>query len=60
MISGHDLIQVYGLSPSPVFASVLKQVEEARITGEINSRADALNLAGSILKKDENPISNNE
>ncbi len=60
LISGHDLIQVYGLSPSPVFASVLKQVEEARITGEINSRADALNLAGSILKKDENPISNNE
>ena len=49
LISGHDLIQEFGLSPSPVFSSVLRQVEEARISGEIHSRKDALNLASRIL-----------
>ena len=48
LINGHDLIQVFGLPPSPVFASVLKQVEEARIAGEIHSKADALDLVGRI------------
>ncbi|MEN8246046.1 MAG: HD domain-containing protein [Thermodesulfobacteriota bacterium] len=60
LISGHDLIQKFGLSPSPVFSSVLKQVEEARMAGEIHDRKDALNLAGRILNKDELPISNNK
>lgn len=53
LISGHDLIQEFGLSPSPVFSSVLRQVEEARMAGEIHSRKDALNLAGRILNKDK-------
>jgi len=49
LIDGHDLIRVFGLSPSPVFASVLKQVEEARMAEEIHSRTDALNLVDCIL-----------
>jgi len=53
LINGHDLIREFGFSPSPVFTSVLKQVEEARIAGEIHNRAEALNLVGRILKKGE-------
>lgn len=49
LISGNDLIQEFDISPSPVFSSVLRQVEEARMTGEIHSREDALDLAGRIL-----------
>jgi len=49
LINGHDLIHVFGLSPSSVFASVLKQVEEARITGEVHNKTDALNLVDCIL-----------
>jgi poly(A) polymerase len=51
LLNGHDLIRVFGLSPSPVFSSVLKQVEEARIAGEIDNRADALSLAAQLLGK---------
>jgi tRNA nucleotidyltransferase/poly(A) polymerase len=49
LVNGNDLIQEFGLVPSPVFTTILKQVEEARIAGEINSRADALHLVEQIL-----------
>lgn len=49
LINGHDLIHGFGLSPSPVFASILKQVDEARIAGEIHSKTDALNFVDRIL-----------
>jgi len=55
LINGHDLIQEFGLTPSPVFTSILKQVEEARVAGEINSRDQALELAGQLLDK-LNPV----
>jgi hypothetical protein len=50
LIGGRDLIEVFGLSPSPVFSAVLNRVEEARMAGEIHNRVDALGLAGRILK----------
>ena len=53
LINGHDLIREFGLSPSPVFASVLKQVEEARMAGEINRRGQALELVRRILNEGE-------
>jgi poly(A) polymerase len=51
LISGHDLIQAFKLDPSPLFSNILKQVEEARIAGEVNSKADALKLVGCMLDK---------
>ena len=53
LISGHDLIHKFGLSPSPIFAAVLEQVEEARFSGEIVNRDQALELVGRILKNKE-------
>ncbi|MBW2612436.1 MAG: CCA tRNA nucleotidyltransferase [Deltaproteobacteria bacterium] len=49
LISGHDLKKEFGLSPSPLFATVLKQVEAARFAGEISSRSEAIHLVGTIL-----------
>jgi len=60
LINGHDLIQAFKLEPSPLFSSIFKQVEEARIAGEVDSKADALEFAGRIINKDLSSISNNE
>lgn len=51
LITGHDLIRIYSLPPSPVFKTVLQQVEEARIAGEIHSKAEAEGLARTLLEE---------
>lgn len=50
LITGHDLINEFGLTPSPIFKTVLNLVEESRLSKEIESREAALALAEKILK----------
>jgi poly(A) polymerase len=45
LITGHDLIKELGLQPSPLFKLVLRRVEEARVTGNIHTKEEALALA---------------
>jgi poly(A) polymerase len=41
LLRGQDLLAL-GLSPGPGFGEILKQVEEAQLGGELNSREQAL------------------
>ena len=42
LISGNDLIQELGLSPSPQFKRILAMVDERHMTGALSSRREAL------------------
>jgi len=41
LLRGRDLIAM-GFSPGPIFTEILRQVEEAQLGGEINSRQEAI------------------
>jgi len=49
LINGHDLINEFGLTPSPIFAKILGHVKEEQIAGNIKNRNEALSLAKKIL-----------
>ncbi len=45
LITGHDLIKVLKLKPSPLFTEILTAVEEAQALGRISTRQEALAMA---------------
>jgi len=49
LVNGHDLIDIFGLSPGPRFAEILEAVREAQATGEISTREEALDYINNIL-----------
>ncbi len=51
LATGHDLIHVFRLSPSPLFADILAEVETARLCGEIADRPAALAHIEERLKR---------
>ena len=51
LITGHDLIKKLKLSPSPLFAEILKAVEEQQALGKVRSKEEALKLARGIALK---------
>lgn len=55
LINGHDLIAIFGLSPSPRFADILRRVDERRLSGELSTRAQALDWLGRYLKSEGGP-----
>jgi tRNA nucleotidyltransferase/poly(A) polymerase len=52
LINGHDLIAVFGLSPSPRFKHILNRVDERRLSGELSTRDQALKWVEAYLKAD--------
>jgi hypothetical protein len=40
-VRGNDLIAI-GLTPGPIFAEILRQIEDAQLGGELSSREQAL------------------
>ena len=50
LINGHDLIKDLKLKPGPVFARILRKVDEAQHLGKVKTRAEALALAEKIAK----------
>lgn len=42
LIDGQDLMDVFGLAPSPLIGCILKQVDERRLSGELPNRDRAL------------------
>jgi hypothetical protein len=50
LISGHDLIEEFSLSPSPFFKYILSAIELLALEGTLNSREDALKAAGDMIK----------
>jgi len=49
LITGHDLIKVFGLTPSPLFKKILDLVDEAKLTHTIKNRTEALALVKEYL-----------
>ncbi|MBW2605835.1 MAG: CCA tRNA nucleotidyltransferase [Deltaproteobacteria bacterium] len=49
LITGHDLIHVFGLTPSPLFRKVLDLVDDAKLTKTIKNRSEALELVKDVL-----------
>jgi poly(A) polymerase len=54
LITGQDLITLFGLKPSPVFKTILEAVEEARLSRTFDSREDAIAWVRSWLDLNEN------
>jgi poly(A) polymerase len=50
LITGHDLIHVFGLTPSPLFKKILDLVDDAKLTKTIKNRSEALELIRNVLK----------
>lgn len=51
LITGHDLIEKFGLKPSPLFSKILEKVEELRLAGVLKNRDQALDFTGELLDK---------
>ena len=49
LVTGHDLMEHLGLSPGPQVGSLLEKISEARASGEVNTREQALSLAAQLL-----------
>ncbi len=49
LINGHDLIRTFNLLPSPLFKSLLRKIEAARLSGSIQTRAEALAMASRLV-----------
>ena len=52
LITGLDLIHVFGLTPSPLFRKILDLVDDAKLTKTIENRSEALELIKDVLKND--------
>ncbi|WP_457755841.1 CCA tRNA nucleotidyltransferase [Thermodesulfatator indicus] len=51
LVTGQDLIDLFGLEPGPIFRELLEAVEEARSEGKIKTREEALSLLGFLIQE---------
>jgi len=51
LLTGHDLMQHFNLSPGPEIGVLLEQINEARAAGEITTPEEALALAAAALNR---------
>ena len=49
LVTGRDLMTVFGLAPSLLFKKILVRVEESRLSGDIADRKSALEMAGNLI-----------
>ncbi|HEY8490901.1 MAG TPA: HD domain-containing protein [Dehalococcoidia bacterium] len=52
LISGHDVMQEFGLTPGPVIGRLLAAVQEAQAAGEVTTREEALELVRRELEQE--------
>ena len=52
LITGHDLIKIFGIKPGPKLGEILETVSEALAAQEISTREEALALAADLLKSE--------
>lgn len=53
LLNGHDLQNRFALTPSPLIGTLLRQIEEARLSGVIESRDQAFQMAADLLAASE-------
>lgn len=51
LLRGRDLIEQLGLTPGPLFSVILMAVEEARLSGQISTHQEALELARRMAEE---------
>ncbi len=52
LVDGHDLINIFGISPGPKIGEFLEQVREAQASGELATREEALSyICERLLSK---------
>jgi poly(A) polymerase len=54
LVDGHDLINIFGLSPGPGLGKLLEAVREAQAVGEVTSREEALEYVRNRLSAEGN------
>jgi tRNA nucleotidyltransferase/poly(A) polymerase len=54
LITGHDLIDQLGLQPGPQIGNILESIRESQATGQINSYAEAMEFAKSLIELSNN------
>ena len=52
LVTGHDLIQIFGLKPSPLFGKILDLVDDAKLAKTIKNRSEALELIKDVLRNE--------
>ena len=50
LVDGHDLINIFGLSPGPRIGELLEALREAQAMGRVASRDEALSFIDRLLK----------
>jgi hypothetical protein len=50
LIDGHELMQVFHLTPGPLIGKLLNLVHEAQAVGEVNSKDEAISLIRQELE----------
>ena len=53
LVNGHDLINIFGLTPGPLIGELLALVGEAQASGELTTREEALTLVRQELNKQQ-------
>ena len=53
LIDGHDLINIFGLSPGPKIGGILEAVREAQASGEVTTKEEALAYIRERLATEE-------
>jgi len=51
LLTGHDLMQHFGLKPGPQVGLIIEAIHEARVHGKVHSREEALELVSGILNR---------
>ena len=55
LVDGHDLIDIFGMSPGPEVGEILEAVREAQAAGEVTTRDGALSyIRQHLLSKGVN------
>lgn len=59
LLDGHDIMEVFGLSPGPQVGQLLELVREAQGSGEVKDREEALALVRSHLRRQHREVGGN-
>ncbi len=57
LIDGHDLINIFGLSPGPKIGELLEAVREAQASGELTTKEEAISYIERLLASPPKPHS---
>ena len=49
LVDGHDIINIFSMSPRPRLGEILEAVREAQALGEVTDRQEALNFIDKML-----------